>query len=68
MGVMFSSPGMIMLFITGVIILIVFFGGIITAIVQTVRGNLKVDYDAIAARNAVEDEERRRMKKLSKQR
>ncbi|ERI06663.1 hypothetical protein HMPREF0083_05287 [Aneurinibacillus aneurinilyticus ATCC 12856] len=65
---MFSSPGMIMLFITGVIILIVFFGGIITAIVQTVRGNLKVDYDAIAARNAVEDEERRRMKKLSKQR
>ncbi|MED0707061.1 hypothetical protein [Aneurinibacillus aneurinilyticus] len=66
--VMFSSPGMIMLFITGVIILIVFFGGIITAIVQTVRGNLKVDYDAIAARNAVEDEERRRMKKLSKQR
>jgi hypothetical protein len=56
-----------MLFITGVIILIVFFGGIITAIVQTARGNLKVDYDAIAAKNALEDEERRRMKKLSKQ-
>lgn len=64
---MFSSPGMIMLFITGVIILIFFFGGIITAIVQTARGNLKVDYDAIAAKNALEDEERRRMKKLSKQ-
>jgi len=64
---MFSSPGMIMLFITGVIILIVFFGGIITAIVQTARGNLKVDYDVIAAKNALEDEERRRMKKLSKQ-
>ncbi|MFT9848736.1 hypothetical protein [Aneurinibacillus sp. REN35] len=67
MGVMFSSPGMIMLFITGVIILIVFFGGIITAIVQTARGNLRVDYDAIAAQNAVADEERRRAKRLEKQ-
>lgn len=67
MGVMFSSPSMIMMFITGVIILIVFFGAIVTAIVQTARGNLKVDYDAIAAKNAVEDEARRKMRKLSQQ-
>lgn len=63
MGVMFSSPAMIMLFITGVIILIVFFGAIVTAITQTVRGNLRVDYDAIAAKNAVEDEQRRKQLK-----
>jgi hypothetical protein len=60
--IMFSSPSMIMMFITGVIILIAFFGGIITAITQTVRGNLRVDYDAIAAQNAREDEARRRRK------
>jgi hypothetical protein len=64
---MFSSPGMIMLFITGVVILIVFFGAIITAITQAARGNLKVDYDIIAAKNAVEEEERRKMKRIGKQ-
>ncbi|BAU29690.1 hypothetical protein DFP93_10667 [Aneurinibacillus soli] len=63
MSVMFSSPAMIMLFIIGVIILIVFFGGIVTAITQTVRGNLRVDYDAIAAKNSLEDEQRRKQLK-----
>ncbi|MED0678832.1 hypothetical protein [Aneurinibacillus thermoaerophilus] len=61
---MFSSPSMIMMFITGVIILVFFFGAIITAIVQTARGKWKVDYDALAAKNAVEDEARRKARKL----
>lgn len=63
MEVMFSSPAMIMLFIIGVIILLVFFGGIATVITQTVRGNLRVDYDAIAAKNSLEDEQRRKQRK-----
>ncbi|WCN37390.1 hypothetical protein [Aneurinibacillus uraniidurans] len=63
MEVMFSSPTMIMFFIIGVIVLIVFFGGIVTAITQTVRGNLRVDYDAIAAKNSLEDEQRRKQLK-----
>lgn len=63
MSVMFSSPTMIMFFIIGVIILLVFFGGIVTVITQTVRGNLRVDYDAIAAKNSLEDEQRRKQLK-----
>lgn len=47
-AVMFSSPKMIAMFILGVIIIAVFSGAILVAIVQTARGKFKVDYDRMA--------------------
>jgi hypothetical protein len=66
MAIMFSSPTMIMMFICGMIFLITFFGGIITAIVQTARGKLRVDYDKLAAQYAQEDAARRKGILISK--
>lgn len=60
---MFSSPTMIMLFIFGVIVGIVFIFAITTAIVQTLRGKFKVNYDEIAAQNSLKDEQRRKGKR-----
>lgn len=62
-GVMFSSPTMIMLFIFGLIIGSILIGAITTAIVQISKGRFKVDYDQIAAKAAREDEQRKREKK-----
>lgn len=62
-GVMFSSPGMILLFIFGVFIGLVFLGAIVTVIVQLARGKFHVDYDEIAAKNAREYEQKRREKR-----
>lgn len=63
LAVMFSSPTMIMLFIFGVIVSIVFIGAIITAIVQTSRGRLKVNYDEMAEKVDREEEQKRRQKR-----
>lgn len=62
-GVMFSSPTMIMLFIFGLIIGLILIGAITTVIIQVSKGRFKIDYDQIAAKAAREDEQRRREKK-----
>ena len=62
-GVMFSSPTMIMLFVFGLIIGSILIGAITTVIIQVSKGRFKVDFDQIAAKEAREEEQRRREKK-----
>jgi hypothetical protein len=49
MGVMFSSPMMIMMFIIGMFILLLFVSGIAIAFYQIARGRFFIDYDRMAA-------------------
>lgn len=63
MAVMFSSPKMIMMFIIGIFIFLLFFGSIGIALYQATRGRWRIDYDSIAAKNALEHSEKKRRNK-----
>lgn len=59
MEVMFSSPLMIMMFILGMFILLLFVGGIGVAVFQILRGRLFVDYDRLATEAWQQEQERK---------
>jgi uncharacterized membrane protein (DUF106 family) len=59
MEVMFSSPLMIMMFILGMFILLLFVGGIGVAAYQIIRGRFLVDYDRLAAEALQQEQERK---------